>query len=364
MKITDEKYMLEALALAEKGKGSVEPNPMVGCVIVKDNKIIGKGYHEKFGGPHAEINAMADCAKNIASPTDATMYVTLEPCCHVGKTGPCAEAIIKAKPARVIVAMTDPTEKVSGKSIKQLQQAGIAVDVGLCQNQAQKLNRPFIKFAKTKRPWVIVKWAQSEDGFMSRTDGVRWISGEESRQDAHSLRRQMQGILVGINTVLADDPLLTARPSRGKQPLRIVLDSKLKIPLDCQLLNTTEQAPVLVCTTEEGYRNSKKVAEIKAVRGDVFKSCNLEKVLKYVGSLGVQQLLIEGGGEVINSFLSDGLADEVAIYIAPIKLGDKGAVPVCESMIKCILALAETKVKKIGNDKYISALLAGVAELF
>ena len=322
-------YMELALTLAEKGRGEVEPNPMVGCVIVKNDKIIGKGYHEKFGNPHAEINALKNCEE---SPAGAVMYVTLEPCCHFGKTDPCTEAIIKAKLGRVVVAMTDPTRKVSGKGVEQLRQAGITVDVGLCQKQAQKLNAPFIKFAEMKKPWVIVKWAQSRDGFLARSDGIRWISGEQSRADAHKLRKRVQGILVGINTILADNPLLTARPGRDSQPLRIVLDSKLRIPLDCKLFTTIKEAPVLVCTTEDGFRNSEKVAEIKAMGGDVFASCDLEKVLEYLGGIGVQQLLAEGGAKVIDSFLTQNLADEVVIYIAPMKLGEKDKVSISEAM--------------------------------
>ena len=344
-------YMELALELAERGWGEVEPNPMVGAVIVKDDKIIGKGYHEKFGGPHAEINALEDCAKNNINPAGATMYVTLEPCCHVGKTGPCTDAIIKAKLARVVLAMTDPTAKVSGKGIEQLRQAGVTVDVGLCEKQAQKLNAPFIKFAETKKPWVIVKWAQSQDGFLARNDGVQWISGEESREDVHKLRRRAQGILVGINTVLADDPLLTARPGREVQPMRIVLDSKLKIPLDCKLFATIKEARVLVCTAEEVYKNSERVTEIRAAGGDVFESCYLEEVLEYLGSIGIQQLLVEGGAKVIDSFLSRDMADEVVIYIAPITLGEKGEVPISELMAKCRVSIGNAK--KFGQDKRI-----------
>ena len=356
LRVKNEKYMCQALALAEKGGGEVEPNPMVGAVVVKDGKIIGEGYHKKFGSAHAEINALKNCKE---SPAGAVMYVTLEPCCHIGKTGPCTEAIIKAKLARVIVAMADPTEKVSGKGIEQLRQAGITVDVGLCREQAEKLNAPFVKFAVTKKPWVIVKWAQSEDGFLARKDGVRWISGQESRADAHRLRRRVQGVLVGINTVLADDPLLTARGGRDRQPIRIVLDSKLRISLDCRLLATIKEAPVLVCTTETGYKNSEKVAEIKAAGGNVFESRDLEKVLEHLGGIGIQQLLVEGGAEVIDSFLSQNLADEAVIYIGPVILGEKGAVPICESMIKLKSSLIDANIKMLGQDKCVSAVLSG-----
>lgn len=352
--IDDIKYMELALTLAEKGRGEVEPNPMVGAVIVKDNKIIGTGCHEKFGGAHAEINALKNCDQ---SPAGAVMYVTLEPCCHFGKTGPCTEAIIKAKLSHVIAATLDPTRKVSGRGIEQLRQNGIIVDVGLCQSQARKLNAPFIKFAETKKPWVIVKWAQSRDGFLARTSGPQWISSEQSRADAHKLRKRVQGILVGINTVLTDNPLLTVRPGRGNQPLRIVLDSRLRISLDCRLFTTIKQAPVLVCTTETGSKNSEKVAEINALGGNVFAGCDLKEVLEHAGSIGIEQLLIEGGAKVIDSFLRKNLADEVVIYIAPTALGGNGKIPVSKAMDKCRAGMAEANIKTFGPDKRISAAL-------
>ncbi|MFA5252636.1 MAG: bifunctional diaminohydroxyphosphoribosylaminopyrimidine deaminase/5-amino-6-(5-phosphoribosylamino)uracil reductase RibD, partial [Phycisphaerae bacterium] len=227
----DKRYMQTALRLARRGIGSVEPNPAVGAVIVKGGRVIGKGWHKKFGGPHAEINALKNCRK---SPRGATMYVTLEPCCHFGKTPPCTKTIIKSGIEKVVAATKDPTKKVNGKGFKILKNAGIEVKTDVCKKEAQLLNAPFFKFAKTKKPWVIIKWAQSEDGFLARSDKKRWITGAKSRKDAHKLRKKVQAILVGINTVLADDPMLTARPGTGKQPLRVVLDSKFKIPIDCK----------------------------------------------------------------------------------------------------------------------------------
>ncbi len=205
----DTNHMQAALKLAQRGIGSVEPNPAVGCIIIKGNQIAGKGWHKKLGGPHAEINALEDCKMLGINPEAATMYVTLEPCCHHGRTGPCTDAIIAAGLARVVVAMPDPSEHAGGRGIEQLRNAGIDVHVGLCQDQAKLLNAPFFKFATTGRTWVIVKWAQSIDGKLSYADQAetRWISGQRSRKDAHKLRRRVQAILVGVNTVLADDPL-------------------------------------------------------------------------------------------------------------------------------------------------------------
>jgi diaminohydroxyphosphoribosylaminopyrimidine deaminase/5-amino-6-(5-phosphoribosylamino)uracil reductase len=261
----DEGYMQMALRLAWRGIGNVEPNPAVGCVIVKGNKIIGKGWHRKFGGPHAEINALKNCKK---SPRGATMYVTLEPCCHFDKTPPCTNAIIKAGIKKVVAATKDPTKKVNGKGFKILKIAGIEVKTGIYKKEAQLLNAPFFKFAKTKKPWVIIKWAQSKDGFLARTGQkrpphrrrVKWITNSKSRKDAQRLRKRAQAILVGINTVLADDPMLTARPDTGKQPLRVVLDSQLKIPLNCNLIKTVKKTPVVVFTTQ---KNNKKIPILK-----------------------------------------------------------------------------------------------------
>jgi diaminohydroxyphosphoribosylaminopyrimidine deaminase/5-amino-6-(5-phosphoribosylamino)uracil reductase len=206
----DDKYMQVALKLAQRGVGSVEPNPAVGCVIVKAGRVVGRGWHRKFGAAHAEINALEDCRRLGVSPRGATMYVTLEPCCHYAKTPPCTDAIIDASLTKVVVAAIDPSEHANGKGIEQLRSEGIEVRTGVCETQARLLNAPFIKFAATGRCWVILKWAQSIDGKMALADqnnGRRWISGEQSRKDVHKLRRRVQAILVGINTVLADNPL-------------------------------------------------------------------------------------------------------------------------------------------------------------
>ena len=327
MKSRYEKFMLDALTLAAKGIGSVEPNPAVGCVIVKDNKIIGRGYHGKFGGPHAEINALSDCRKKRNNPAGATMFVSLEPCCHFGKTPPFTDAIIKAKIAKVVIAAIDPSPHANGKGIRLLKKAGIKIETGLCENQAKLLNAPFFKFAKTSKPWVIVKWAQSRDGFLA-SKKYRWISNQKSRSNAQILRRRADAILVGINTVLADDPLLTARPARkDKKLLRVVLDSKLKIPPTCNLIKTAKKAPVLVFTANKNNTKTmplqKKGARIITVSSAGGK-CSLKETIAVLSRKGIQQLLVEGGPTVITSFLRAGLADEIVVYIAPKNLARSG----------------------------------------
>jgi len=237
----DEKIMRSALKLAAKGISSVEPNPAVGCIITKSGQVIGKGYHRKFGGPHAEVNAIEDCRKLAVKPEGGTMYVTLEPCCHQGKTGPCTEAVIRARLAR-----------------------------GVCEEEAERLNAPFFKYARTGKPWVVLKWAQSLDGklaFAHPSDQTRWISNEASRRDAHKLRRRVGAVVVGINTVLADDPLLTPRPSKGRKPIRVVLDNTLRIPLKARLLRTTKSCPVLVCTKRAAVEAHRKHVERIEKRG-------------------------------------------------------------------------------------------------
>jgi diaminohydroxyphosphoribosylaminopyrimidine deaminase/5-amino-6-(5-phosphoribosylamino)uracil reductase len=330
----DEKYMQMALKLAQRGMGSVEPNPAVGCVIVKGNQVIGKGWHRKFGDPHAEVVALEDCQEIGANAGGATIYVTLEPCSHHGKTPPCTDAIVEAAPARVVVAVMDPSAHASGKGLAQLKDAGIKVDVGVCANQARLLNAPFIKFAATGKCWITLKWAQTIDGKLACADSSgenRWISNEASRKDAHKLRRRCAAILVGINTVIADDPLLTPRPSEGKKPVRIVLDNNLRIPLDCQLLSTTAKGPVIVATslgTVESHPHQVEVickegAEVLALPDEPGKS-NLYSLVDELGSRGVSQLLVEGGPSVIGSFLDEGLADEICVYVAPKLLGSTG----------------------------------------
>ena len=365
----DIKFMQLALKLAQRGIGAVEPNPAVGCIIVKDDKIIGKGWHKKFGGPHAEINAIEDCKKRGNNPERATMYVTLEPCCHFGKMPPCTEAIIAARPAKVIAATIDPSTHANGKGVEKLKSAGIDVQVGVCEKEANLLNAPFMKFATTGKCWVILKWAQSIDGKMTFTSSQRWISCEKSRKDAHKLRRRVQGILVGINTVIADDPLLTPRPSRGKKPVRIVLDSFLKTPSDCKLLTTAKKIPTLIVTSRQAIKSKSrkakeivdKGAELLAVPAKQGK-LDLKFLLKNLAKRGIAQLLVEGGAKVIGSFLKERLADEICVYIAPKILGTRGNVNISESMTEVTKAagLYYVDIKRFGDDVRINGLLKTV----
>jgi diaminohydroxyphosphoribosylaminopyrimidine deaminase/5-amino-6-(5-phosphoribosylamino)uracil reductase len=359
-----------ALELAAKGLGSVEPNPAVGAVIVRAGKVIGRGWHKKFGGPHAEINALADCKKRRANPKGATMFVTLEPCCHFGKTGPCTDALIAAKLKKVVVATIDPSKHANGKGIRQLRKAGIKVVVGECQAEARLLNAPFMKFASTGKTWVTLKWAQSIDSKLAwaKTDSRhRWISCEESRKDAHNLRRQVGAILVGINTVLKDDPLLTPRPTLDKKPLRIVLDNHLRIPLNCKMLKTAKDVPMLIVTRTASLRTKAKKARQIAGRGATIIACpasrsNLKFLLAELGKRGVHHLLVEGGPVVIGSFLKARLADEVVIYVSPKILDAKGSADISPATNN--LQLCRAEIKHIREDIRITGMTEiGIEEI-
>ena len=366
-----QRYMWSALTLARRGIGSVEPNPAVGAVIVKANQIIGSGWHKKFGGPHAEINALEDCKTLGVNPRGAAMYVTLEPCSHIGKTGPCTQAIIEAGVAKVFVATIDPSGHAGGKGIEQLRNAGIEVQTGICETEARLLNAPFIKFAVTGKCWVTLKWAQSIDGKVSVTEprpsGSGWISGEQSRKDVHKLRRRAQAILVGVNTVIADDPLLTARPSRGKKLTRIILDSHLRIPLDCKLIKTAKKSPVLICTREDTIRANPELAEKITKKGaevlaypDMEGRSNLQFLLDELSKRGIAQLLVEGGPRVLTSFLKEGLADEVVVYITPKILGAQGSVDITGPMAELTQAIGlhHVDIKRFGDDVRLTGLSA------
>jgi diaminohydroxyphosphoribosylaminopyrimidine deaminase/5-amino-6-(5-phosphoribosylamino)uracil reductase len=356
-----EKFMEMALRLAKRGISSVEPNPAVGAIIIKANQIIGRGWHRRFGGPHAEINALEDCQSLGVTPNGATMYVTLEPCSHHGKTGPCTQAIISAGIAKVFVAMTDPSEHANGRGIEELRRAGIEVHAGICEAQAKLLNAPFVKFATAGKCWVTLKWAQSIDGKVAWADGIddrRWISNELSRRDVHKLRRRAQAILVGINTIIADDPLLTARPNKGKKAVRIVLDSYLKIPPDCQLIRTIDQCPVIVFTSQRSIQAKPHVAEELSVKGvellaypDTGRS-NLHFLLAVLSNRGISQLLVEGGPSVLTSFLRENLADEIIVYIAPKILGSQSSVGITGPMavLSEAVGLYNVEVDRFGED--------------
>lgn len=319
-----------ALELARQGRGSVEPNPMVGAVIVRDGREIARGWHRRFGGPHAEAEALAAARSGGADVRGATLYVTLEPCCHTRKkTPPCAQAIVREGLARVVVAMEDPDSNVSGRGIALLRQAGIAVDVGAEEAQARAMLAPYVKLRTHARPWVICKWAQTRDGYLSLPpEQGRWLSCEQSRQSVHELRGRCDAILVGIGTVLADDPLLNNRSGAGRQPVRIVLDADLRLPLDSQLARSARQWPLLVVTASgQASGQASKAQALRAAGAELLElpACqgllDLPALLDHLGARPFTYLIVEGGAKVLESFLAAGLADEAMVFVCPRVVG-------------------------------------------
>lgn len=323
----DEKYMKLALELAKKGEGRVNPNPLVGAVIVKDNKIIGKGYHEYYGGPHAEINAFSSAQENVEG---STMYVTLEPCCHYGKTPPCVNAIIKNNIKKVVVGMLDPNPKVAGKGIEILREHGIEVITGVLEEKCKDLNEIFIKYIVTKSPFVIMKYAMTLDGKIAAYTGdSKWITGESAREEVHKLRNKVSGIMVGIGTVLQDNPSLTCRIQGGISPKRIIVDSNLRIPLSSNVLTIKDQTLTIIAATKKASQEKIQIlkdkgAEVLIVE-DMDGRVNLQALMKRLGEMGIDSILLEGGSTLNYSAIEQGIVDKVQAYIAPKIIGGESA---------------------------------------
>lgn len=350
--------MQRAFNLAKKGIGRVNPNPLVGAVIVRDDKIIGEGYHEFYGGPHAEINAFRSATESVAG---ATMYVTLEPCSHYGKTPPCADAIVKSKIAKVVIGMLDPNPLVAGKGVKILEENGIVVEYGYLCDELSQMNRVFLKFIQNKVPYVVLKTAMTLDGkIASKIGDSRWVSNEKSRARVHQLRNELVGIMVGVDTVIADDPILSTRLEKeeGRNPVRIVLDSRARIPLESKILNSTDQAKTIVAVTEKA--DLLKVKQIEELGNTVFrlKSRNgrvdLIDLMVKLGESGIDGVLLEGGATLNFSALESGIVDEVISFIAPKFIGGSNAkTPVggegFEKM-KDAIELENIEIEQLGND--------------
>lgn len=312
--------MREAFALAMRGRGRVEPNPMVGCVIVKDGRVIGRGFHEKYGAPHAEPNALASCTED---PAGATAYVTLEPCCHTNKqTPPCVPKLIKAKLARVVMGCADPNLDVNGKGISQLREAGIEVREKCLEAEAKQLAAPFFSTVVRKRPYVTLKWADTSDHIVGQTDRRMQISSPTAMQVVHELRSRCDGILVGVNTVRADDPMLTVRGVEPMRPLlRVVLDRNLSLPLDSRLIRTARETPLTVICRESALATradrAKAIRSAGATIAPLPEDASLDQSLAHLGTLGLTHLLVEPGPTLASSFLRTGLADRIWVIESP-----------------------------------------------
>jgi diaminohydroxyphosphoribosylaminopyrimidine deaminase/5-amino-6-(5-phosphoribosylamino)uracil reductase len=359
----DRRHMARALELARRGEGSVEPNPMVGCVLVRDGAVVGEGWHQQFGGPHAEIEAI-QTAGDLAR--GATAYVTLEPCAHTGKTPPCTQALMQAGVSRVVIASRDPNPRVAGGGLDQLAAAGIAVEAGVLASEGGSLIAPFQKLVTRGLPWVIAKWAMTLDGKLATSAGdSQWISGEASRAIVHQLRGCVDAIMVGRGTVEADNPMLTARPSRARAAVRVILDSQASISLESQLVRTCREAPVLVAASDQApAANCRLLREcgVDVWQSDAHDSrARLAALLEELGRRQMTNVLVEGGAQVLGSLFDLQAIDEVHAFIAPIIIGGPGATPIAGAGRKLMAdaaRLAQLKIEQVGGDAYIHGRLA------
>jgi len=347
--------MRRALRLAKKGRGRTSPNPMVGAVLVKDGRVIGEGYHTKAGEAHAELLALREAKEEAKG---ATLYLNLEPCNHYGRTPPCAPAVIEAGVKRVVAGMEDPNPLVKGKGSESLRKAGLAVEIGILKNECRRLNEAFCKYIVKKEPFVILKVAATLDGKIATRDGdSKWISGESSRRFVHRLRDQVDGVIVGVGTILKDDPMLTARIKGGRDPYRIILDSRLRIPEDAKVIEISPSRTI-VATTELSPKDKRDRLEKKGVRIIILDSkqgrVNLKTCLFRLGGMEMMSVLVEGGSQVNGAFLDEGLIDKFILFLSPRLIGDKDALGIfggkgIESLRETI-SLNEFRVRKIGGD--------------
>lgn len=358
----DRQFMLRAMELAERGKGFVNPNPLVGALIVRGDRIIGEGWHEYYGGLHAERNAFKNC---IEDPRGATLYVTLEPCCHHGKTPPCVDAVIEQGIARVVVGLEDPNPLVAGKGLEKLVNAGIEVVTGVEEEALREQNRVFLKYIATGLPWVALKTAMTLDGKIAAFTGdARWVTGDDARLRVHRMRSEYMGIMVGSGTVKTDDPLLNCRlEGEHRQPVRIVVDSKASVAFDSQVVRTARVFPLLVAHTVQA--DEEQLEMIQEAGGGTLLCeekdgrVDITDLLKKLGARGIDSVLLEGGGELNYTFVKAGVIDEVYAFIAPKIVGGKTAkTPVEGEGFKQMgeaLELSPFAVEAIGRDILLMA---------
>jgi diaminohydroxyphosphoribosylaminopyrimidine deaminase/5-amino-6-(5-phosphoribosylamino)uracil reductase len=359
MSATDTKYMKRALTLARKGIGRTAPNPAVGCVIVKDGGIVGEGWHKKAGMPHAEVHALA-MAGTAAQGAD--VYVTLEPCCHTGKTPPCSDALIKAGVRRVVVGMTDPNPRVNGGGMNALKRAGIETVSGIHEDECRGINRPFIKHVTSGHPFVTYKCAMTLDGKIATVTGdSRWISCDESRKYVHRLRARCDAVMVGVDTIIADNPQLTVRHVRGRNPLRIIVDSNLRTPGSVGVLSGPLAKMTIIATTEINPRIHRRYQQSGAtvlVCRQRDGKVDLADLWRLLGKQGIQSVLLEGGSRLAGEALKQGLIDECIFFYAPKVIGSDGfppfAVTGVSSMAQAI-HFTDLKVQRMGCDIMVTA---------
>ena len=355
-----EEYMRRALELARQGEGHTSPNPMVGCVVVKDGRIISEGYHEKYGEFHAERNALTRCTEDTAG---ADLYVTLEPCCHQGKTPPCTDIIIEKKIARVFVGSMDSNPLVAGKGVQILRDHGIYVETGILDAECRKLNEVFYHYIATKTPFVVMKYAMTLDGKIACATGdSKWVTGEIARTQVHQMRGRYRGIMVGIGTVLADDPMLNCRVEGGVDPVRIICDSNLRIPTESQIVKTASDIETIVACSQEALESERKQEKIRRLKEAGIQiigtegahGVNLVELMKKLGGQNIDSILLEGGGTLNASALEDGIVNKVYAYIAGKLIGGMDARSPVEGMgidrMADAITLQNVEIEKLGDD--------------
>jgi diaminohydroxyphosphoribosylaminopyrimidine deaminase/5-amino-6-(5-phosphoribosylamino)uracil reductase len=358
--LTDESYIKLALEIAKKGKGKVSPNPMVGAVLVKDDKIIGAGYHKAFGGNHAEINAINNAKQNVEG---STLYINLEPCSHFGKTPPCVDVIIENKIKGVVIGTLDMNPVVSGKGIKKLKQAGLEVKVGILEKECVELNKFFFKFITKKLPYVTLKIAETLDGKIADKHwDSKWVTSMASRRLVHTLRSEYDAVLVGTSTVKIDNPSLTVRYVEGRDPKRIIIDSQLKLKTDLKIFNNAE-GHLIIVTSVNCLSKKKKIdiltrkgANVVFVKENKNGTLNLRNILEELAKNNIASLLVEGGQQIYTSFVKENIFDDILVFIGPKLLGE--GLSIVDSLgipsIKRPVKLKLTSIEKVGDDALLS----------
>ncbi|MEP1152509.1 MAG: bifunctional diaminohydroxyphosphoribosylaminopyrimidine deaminase/5-amino-6-(5-phosphoribosylamino)uracil reductase RibD [Balneola sp.] len=367
-KTTDQQWMKEALLLAERGKGNVSPNPLVGCLVIDSKgEKIGEGYHREFGKPHAEVNALVS-VKNKDSLKGATVYVTLEPCSHVGKTPPCADLLTSLPIGKVVVAMKDPNPKVNGAGIRILKNAGIEVEVGVLEKEAEKLNEFFIHHQTFGRPLITLKIAQTVDGFLAAADGdSQWISGKQSRKKVHKWRSEYDAVMVGRTTAMADNPSLTVRHVAGRQPQRVVIDGPFELPRSLNLFSDKHEERTIILTWNKQASNEAadpmlKVLSQNYFRGEIIQTSktdghvDLREAFNLLGEKGITSVLVEGGQQLSSSLIKQGLVDKLCIFIAPKLLGagTRSVLNIGINKMNEIADLKDVTWEKVGDDMLLT----------
>ncbi len=362
----DQLWMRRALELAGRARGRTSPNPMVGAVLVKDDQVVGEGFHAYAGSDHAEVVALREGGSAAAG---ATLYVSLEPCCHYGRTPPCVEQIVRAGIHRVVAACEDPNPAVSGKGISALRAAGLRVEAGVLAEEAERLNEAFFTYVRTGRPFVTLKVAASLDGkIATRTGESRWITGESARRRVHQLRNEMDAVLVGIGTVLRDDPLLTTRLGIADQrdPIRVIVDNLARLPLRAQVVNRASTAPTLLAVSQMAPRTKLEVLEREGIQVIVVESSprrvSLERLMEALGKRGILSVMVEGGAEINASALREGIVDKVLVFLAPILIGGKSTPTAVggdgiESLAQA-LRLREVRIERFEDDILVEGYLS------